>query len=160
MRWQVLYVRSRAEKKVSERLSQKGFETFCPCKTEVRQWSDRKKKVKVPYFRSYVFVRLAATDKLKVLQTPGAVRFLYWLGKPAIIRDSEMKQVIAFFKKYRSRPIQQQSFSRGDRIKIKKGPLKNRSAVVVEQRKNSVVLQIEQLNMTLRVQIDAHKVGK
>lgn len=42
--WYALYVRSRAEKKVSQELEHIGIEVFLPLITRVRQWSDRKKK--------------------------------------------------------------------------------------------------------------------
>jgi hypothetical protein len=54
----------------------------------VRQWSDRKKKVVVPTFNSYVFVQVADSDRDLVFQSVGAVRYL--LGKPAIVRDEEI----------------------------------------------------------------------
>jgi transcription antitermination factor NusG len=56
----------------------------------VRQWSDRKKKVVVPLFNSYVFVQVADSDRSLVFQSVGAVRYLFWLGKPAIVRDEEI----------------------------------------------------------------------
>ncbi|MGH2644138.1 MAG: transcription termination/antitermination NusG family protein, partial [Chitinophagaceae bacterium] len=53
MPWYALYTKSRNEKKVAERLVQKDIEIFFPLQEEVHQWSDRRKKVKVPVFRSY-----------------------------------------------------------------------------------------------------------
>jgi hypothetical protein len=55
----------------------------------VRQWSDRKKKVVVPLFNSYVFVQVADSDRSLVFQSVGAVRYLFWLAT-AIVRDEEI----------------------------------------------------------------------
>lgn len=153
MVWNVLYVKSRAEKKVSERLENDGVEVFCPLKTEVRQWSDRKKKVKIPYFPSYVFVRFEKKKKPDVLKTPGVVGFVYWLRKPAVIREQEMRTVMDFFKDRKDEKISFRSFKKGDRLKIERGPLKERKGVVLRQTKEKVVLQIEQLGVVLTAEV-------
>lgn len=160
MDWHVLYVNSRAEKKVADRLSLKGVEVFCPLRTEVRQWSDRKKKVEVPYFQSYVFVRFEPKQRLTVLQTPGVVGYLYWLKRPAVIREEEMNAVMQFFEIHAHQRIDSAPLSPGDKITIQEGALKDRKGVVLEQRNNKVMLQIEQLNISLQVEIANHKVKK
>jgi hypothetical protein len=44
MSWFVIYTRPQQEKKVAAGLTKIGVEAYCPIVTEVRQWSDRKKK--------------------------------------------------------------------------------------------------------------------
>ncbi len=58
MPWYVLYTKSRNEKKLTQLLSEKGFDVYCPLQETVKQWSDRKKKVQEPIFKSYIFVHL------------------------------------------------------------------------------------------------------
>lgn len=158
MNWLVLYVNSRAEQKVAERLSSKGFEVFCPLQTEVRQWSDRKKKVKTPYFRSYVFVRFDPKNRIEVLQTPGVVGFLYWLGKPAVIREKEMQEVMRFFDEHASTEIMCETFEPGQNVLVKEGPLQQQKGVVLRQSKQKVVLQIQQLGISLTAEVPKDKV--
>src|SRR5690554_7279042 len=79
MKWYALYTRPRNEKKVVQGLTSLGIEVYCPMVTEVRQWSDRKKKVALPLIPSYVFVRIAETKRSMVFEVPGVVRYLYWL---------------------------------------------------------------------------------
>lgn len=153
MDWQVLYVNSRAEAKVAERLALKGFEVFCPMKTTVRQWSDRKKVVEEPYFRSYVFVCFPSKKRLEVLQTPGVVGFVFWLRQPAVIREKEMQEVIRFFATHESEEISCTTFEPGQVLKIKEGPLKEQAGVVLRQSKHKVVLQIQQLGLALSVEV-------
>lgn len=153
MNWQVLYVNSRAESKVADRLSAKGFEVFCPMKVVVKQWSDRKKKVKEPYFRSYVFVHLNQSDRFDILQTPGVVGFVYWLHKPAIIPEKEMQEVITFFDDHPLQKIICESFETGQTLQIKEGLLQRKTGVVVRQSKHKVVLQIHQLGISLSVEV-------
>lgn len=160
MDWQVLYVKSRAEKKVAERLSLKGFEVFCPMQTVVKQWSDRKKKVSEPYFRSYVFVRFEKRMRLEVLQTPGVVGFVFWLRQPAIIREAEMVEVIQFFDKHEQKSITCEAFESGENLLIKEGLLKEKEGIVVRQSKHKVVLQIQQLGISLSVELPKDNVAK
>ena len=89
MNWYVVYTKPRWEKKVVEQLNQKGIECYCPLITQVRQWSDRKKKVDVPLFNSYVFVHLEESDRNSVFLSSGVVRYLFWLGKLAVVRAIE-----------------------------------------------------------------------
>lgn len=158
MNWQVLYVKSRAEKKVANRLEARGISSFCPLRTEVRQWSDRKKKVQVPYFPSYVFVCLDQRQSVEVLQTPGVVGYMYWLGKPAIIRTEEMEEVVAFFNTQDEREITCKPFEIGQRMRIKEGPLKTQRGIVLRQNKNKVVLQIEQLGVVFIAEISKNRI--
>ena len=66
--WYALYVKSRAEKKVAADLSANSIEYYLPLQKVLKQWSDRKKWVEEPLFRSYVFVRIISDDYYKVLQ--------------------------------------------------------------------------------------------
>jgi len=107
MGWYVLYTKSRNEKKVANLLTAKGIEVYSPLQEVIKQWSDRKKKVQEPVFRSYVFVHLKnyETDSVTVLMTPGAVRFLWWLGKPGLVRDDEIQLIKDFLNRYRDAEI-------------------------------------------------------
>ena len=91
MPWFVLITKPRSEKKVADRLVKNGLEVCCPLKTEIRQWSDRKKKVEVPLLPSMVLVQLDDADRNVVFQTPGVLRYLFWLGKPAVVSDKEVE---------------------------------------------------------------------
>ena len=158
MDWKVLYVNSRAESKVAERLTLKGLEVFCPMRTEIRQWSDRKRKVREPYFRSYVFVRVDKEMCLKTLQTPGVVGFVYWLQKPAVIREQEMQEVIGFFDVHDAKKIDCESFEPGQNVRINEGALKEKEGIVLRQSKHKVVLQIQQLGIALTAEVSKNKV--
>ncbi|WP_121667591.1 UpxY family transcription antiterminator [Mesonia aquimarina] len=158
MQWYAVYVKSRAEKKVNDRLDQQGFEAYCPLKTEVRQWSDRKKKVQVPYFSSYVFVKTTAKNRLEVLKTPGVVAFVYWLQQPAVISEKEMQSVQAFFNDYAAETIAITHYEPGQQLRVKHGVFEGKNGVVIRQQKNRVCLQLEQLNCSLSVELSKAQV--
>jgi transcription antitermination factor NusG len=114
--------------------------------------------VKVPYFRSYVFVRFEKGRRLEVLQTPGVVGFVFWLHKPALIREKEMQVVMDFFQDNAQKSIVCESFEPGQNLLIKDGPLKENKGVVLRQGKNKVVLQIQQLGVALTAEVPKNAV--
>ena len=89
--WRVIYVSSRAEKKVAERLNEKGIEAYVPIKKELKQWSDRKKMVESPLIKGYVFVRLDAQQRDKVLQQQGVLNYVRYNGGDALVREIEIE---------------------------------------------------------------------
>ena len=92
MPWYVVVTRPRAELKVKDRLKA----TWCVCmfaallRVEKRQWSDRVKKVVVPLLPSMVLVFLKDKDRDLVFGAPGVVRYLFYLGKPAVVPKKEV----------------------------------------------------------------------
>lgn len=89
--WFVLYVKVRQEFKTAERLERLGIQTYLPCMTEIRQWSDRKKKIQVPLLPSMVLVCIEEQDILKIFSIPGPVRFLFEHGKRATVSKKEIE---------------------------------------------------------------------
>lgn len=151
MPWYVLYTKPRNEKKVADRLVSKGIEIYCPLQEEVHQWSDRKKKVKVPVFRSYVFIHLAdyRKESIIVLETPGAVRFLWWLKKPGIARDEEIQNIRSFLREYG--PVEVTTlYQKGERVSITHGPLQEQQGIIVDLDKKMAQLYIDSLGVCLK----------
>ena len=82
--WYAVQTRARNEKAIAERLQEQGLTTFLPLVTEVRRWSDRKKKVELPLFSCYVFVRLVASnndERMRVYRTNGVFRIVSMRGE-------------------------------------------------------------------------------
>ena len=90
MNWFVLYTNSRAELKVAQRLEQLGVEAYCPVRMEVRERSDRKKRIAVPLLPSMVLVKIEEKNRNRVFEVQGVVRYLYWLSKPAFVTEDEV----------------------------------------------------------------------
>src|SRR6476619_2013170 len=99
-KWYAVYTRPRWEKKVAEILSRKKIENYCPLNKLLRQWSDRKKIVFEPLFTSYVFVKAAEKEHSEIRKIDGIINFVYWINKPAIIRNEEIESIKEFLKEY------------------------------------------------------------
>ncbi len=96
MNWYVLYTKPRCEKKVEEELLSLGINAYCPTQNEIRLWSDRKKRIQVPVLPSMILVNIDEKDINRVFESPLVVRYMFWMGKRAIVRQSE----IDILKKY------------------------------------------------------------
>ena len=88
--WYAVYTRSRSEKSLMELLKEKGIEAYVPLRKVIHQWSDRKRLVEEPLIRSYCFVKVSNKDYYEVLNTQGAVRYIWFSGKAASIPERQI----------------------------------------------------------------------
>ena len=148
MPWYALYTVSRQEKKVATRLAQLGVEVYCPLTIQVRQWSDRKKKVEVPLLPSYVFVNLEPNNREVVFQVSGVVRYLYWLGQPAIIKDAEIETLQKWLQD-KVVSFEVIGIQAGSLYEIPSGPFIGLKGIVEKVDKNQITLILEQLGVKI-----------
>ena len=151
MNWYVVYTKPKWEKKVADRLSQIGIECYCPIITQVKEWSDRKKKIEVPLFNSYVFVQLSDADRSSVFQIAGVIRYLFWLGKPAIVRDEEINVIKSSLQASNISEISVTTIQVGDKIKLESGAFSNQDAIVKEVSNTHYILVLESLGCVLKI---------
>jgi transcriptional antiterminator RfaH len=149
--WYVVYTKPKWEKKVAEKLTEAGIECYCPLITQMKQWSDRKKAIEVPLFNSYVFVQLEDGNRNSVFQVSGVVRYLFWLGKPAIVKDGEIEIIKTSLKAPNISDISVTSIQVGDRIKLETGAFSNQDAVVQEISNTYYTLVLESLGCVLKI---------
>lgn len=150
MNWYVVYTKPKWEKKVAEKLNQTGIECYCPIITQIKQWSDRKKKVEVPLFNSYVFVRLSDSNRSSVFQIAGVIRYLFWLGKPAIVKDEEIEIIKKSISSIDT-DLLVLPYKKGDRIKLESGIFSNQDAMVKEISNTHYILVLESLGCVLKI---------
>ena len=151
MNWYVVYTKPKWEKKVAEQLKNRGVECYCPLITQVRQWSDRKKKVQVPLFNSYVFVQLEESDRNLVFQSVGVVRYLFWLGNPAIVRNEEIEVIKKWLNESNDCEVTVGPYQIGDKVKLESGPFASQEAIVKEVNKTHYLLVLESLGCVLKM---------
>ena len=150
MPWFAIYTRPKNEKKVAEQLFKLGIDVYCPMVTQMNQWSDRKKKVESPLIRSDVFVNLEEKDRNSVFEVHGIVRYLYWLGKPAIIQDNEIELLRDSLKGILS-SVEVEGIQPGDSLTITKGPFQGKEGVVSQVEKNKIRLVLKELGVLVTI---------
>lgn len=152
-----MYTKPRWEKKIDSVLVRKGVESWCPLQKVERQWSDRKKIIEDPLFKSYVFVRIAPDERTKVLMTDGVLNFVHYLGKPAIIKDDEVDTI----KKYLAEKdasiaiLSEEGFQNEMKIKVNHGVFMGNEGTVIRGGKKKVYVKLESLGQVMVVEFPA-----
>lgn len=152
--WYALYTKPRWEKKVAKLLEEQGIENYCPINKVTKQWSDRKKVVLEPVFKSYVFVKVAANDKWELKKINGVLNFVYWLGKPAPIREEEIMTIKKFLNEFTDVEVSNVSLEVNSAVRIKNGVLMNYQGILVELFGNKARVRIESMGLQLSAQFD------
>ncbi len=129
LNWYALYTKPRKEQKVAQQLEELGFVVYLPLKVEVKQWSDRKKKVISPLFSSYVFIQIEESKRSDVFVIDGVLNYVFWLGKPAVIRNNEIELMRHEIEKP-NREVFVERLTPGEQIKLKEGVFKGQEAFV------------------------------
>src|SRR5438874_12448027 len=88
--WYAIYTNSRHEKLVAKQLQDRSIEAFLPLYRSLHRWKDRRQLVELPLFPSYVFVRIAAQKRLRVLEVSGVVSLVSFNGEPAALPEQEI----------------------------------------------------------------------
>lgn len=143
-----------AGKKVASLLEAKGIEYYCPLNKVVKQWSDRKKTVLEPLFKSYVFVRVEEKQKWELMKISGILNFVNYLGKPAKIRNSEIETVRKFLNEFESVDVVENSTPVNTIVKIRKGVLMNYQGILLEVSGNKASVKIESMGLQLTAVFD------
>lgn len=154
-KWFVIYTRPRWEKKVDELLKLQGIMSYCPLKKVKHKWADRMKEVELPLFNSYVFVYIDPREELKVRVTLGVMNFVYYMGKPAQVRDVVIEGVKRCMETFSDvEVVDLQHMEVGDRVMIKEGLMNHKEGQIIKLRQKSVVVVIDSLNCVLMTNVN------
>ncbi|MFV0482648.1 MAG: UpxY family transcription antiterminator [Bacteroidales bacterium] len=151
--WYAIRVRSRCEKKVSENLSRQGIENYLPLITEVRQWSDRKKKVTVPAISCYVFIRVCDSQKLTVLQGDNVVGFVCENRINKVIPEREINAMKQALSSNRIEVSFIQDIEIGEKVLIESGPLKGYEGIIINrQGKRKYLVRLDNIGYSMIIE--------
>jgi len=152
--WFAIYTKARNEKKVYERLMEKGVESYLPLIKTLRQWSDRKKWVEVPLLSSYVFVRVPQHQLREVIQVDGAAKFISFEGKPAAIPDKQIDNLRLLVNGEADIEVTGEKLAPGDPVEVTTGSLRGLTGELIKiNNRNKVVVRIDRLDINLIIKI-------
>ena len=120
----------------------------------MRQWSDRKKVVLEPLFKGYVFVKVAEDKKWELMNINGIVNYVYWLGKPARIRESEMDIIRKFLNEFSDVEVVEAGLGVNVEVRVRQGVLMNYHGILLELQGNKAKVQIESMGLQLSAFFD------
>ncbi|MGG9972086.1 UpxY family transcription antiterminator [Ferruginibacter sp. SUN002] len=154
LHWFAVYTKPRWEKKIAKTLDEKGIENYCPVNKVVKQWSDRKKVVLEPVFKSYVFVKISDDNKWDLKHVNGILNFVFWLGKPAVIKESEINTIKKFLNEFSDIQVVNTGFEKNTSVRVKQGVFMNYKGQVIEVIGNKAKVQIQSMGIILQANFE------
>ncbi len=153
--WQVVYTWSRHEKNVAQHLSGSGIEHFLPIYRATRNWNGRRARVNLPLFPSYIFVRIARRDRVRVLQVPGVVHLVTFNGSPAEVPNGEIQGMRAALELRASEP--HPYLATGTRVRIGTGPLSGLTGFITRHKGGArVVISVDSIHRSVAVELESN----
>ncbi|MCK4568861.1 MAG: UpxY family transcription antiterminator [Bacteroidales bacterium] len=154
--WYAIYTRSRTEKQTHKLLLKAGIDTYLPLIRVLKQWSDRKKWVEEPLFRSYIFVCITQAEYYDVLNTPGSVRFISFEGKAVAIPPQQIEAIRQYVDTGQELPDVELDLSPGTMVDIIAGPMRGISGELLEiMGKKKVRIEIDGLGQAVYLELPA-----
>lgn len=158
--WYALRTRYQHEKMAAESLVNKRFVTFLPLYQAVRRWKDRTKRLSLPLFPGYLFVRGGLRRWRDVVTTPG-IRGLVKVGdQAASVPEAEIEAI----RRVVDSPMAAEPcpfIKCGDWVEVKVGPLAGLRGILVRKKNQfRLVLSIEMLGKAVAVEVDAMMVER
>jgi transcriptional antiterminator RfaH len=155
--WYAVYTKPRSEKKLADRLNDKGIEAYLPMRRTLKQWSDRKKMVNEPLISSYVFVNIFRDHYFDVLNTPGAVKYIWFCGKPAAIPETQIDTLKLILGQEPEIDCISAGLLQGTRVKVTSGPLKELTGELLSYAgKHRVMVRVDHIDKALLLTISPH----
>jgi transcription antitermination factor NusG len=152
--WHAVHIRHQHEKVVADILINERFDIFLPLYPTVRRWKDRMKRLSLPLFPCYVFLRGGLDRKLQIVQTPGVHGIVGTAGRPGVIPEEE---IAAIRRAVDSRlNIEPYPYLKvGDRVRITAGPLFGLEGILIrKQDQLRMVLSVEMLGRSVAVEVN------
>lgn len=154
-KWFALYTKSRTEKKVNQELVDKEIECYLPLEKKLKLWSDRKKWVEEPFIRSYIFVNIEESNLQKALNTPGVVTVIRFSGKPAPVREEQIKIIQSVLSSSEKYELSTEKFEPKEKVEVTQGSLKGLVGEMVHHlNKYKVLVRIESINQNILIKIN------
>ncbi|WP_186758757.1 UpxY family transcription antiterminator [Echinicola salinicaeni] len=152
--WFVMYTAPRAEKKVAKRLEENNIEVYLPIIEEVRQWSDRKKKVQRPLFNGYIFVKIEHNRLWEALQVQGAVKFVNFSGTHARVREDEIEAIKRIVNTGVAVEVDSSEIQEGEKVKILGGPLQGFEGECIQKgNQDYFIIRVPSIHQTVMVNV-------
>ena len=152
MNWYVLHTKPRCEKKVEEKLKSIGINAYCPSRYEIRFWSDRKKRIDVPLLPSMVLVNIDDKQINRVFQCSSVVRYMFWLGKRAIVRQNEVQILRKYLDgNYNLIDCDISNIKVGDNFKL--SSFNNENGIVNRISKNNLWIYLKSIGYSVKLKL-------
>jgi len=114
--WYIVYTRPGQEKKVTENLSRKKIECYCPLNNAIHQSFYGKRAASEVLFCSYSFVKICEIQIPELQKISGVINLVFWLNKPFIVPEQEIHIMREFLSEYRNVTLKKIGIDRKNRF--------------------------------------------
>jgi len=151
--WFVFYTYPKAEKYVQALLTDAGFEVYLPLMEVVRQWHDRRKKLQLPIFPNYIFVKIDIRKIYEVLKFPRIVQCIRFNNKPCHLREDEI-ELIRNIENNSTNIIVSGKLKKGEWVTLQGGPLNGMKGIIQEcNQSRYIIVNLYSLAYSLKVSL-------
>jgi transcription antitermination factor NusG len=158
--WFVVYTKPRWEKKIALILLNKGIENYCPLNKVTKQWTDRKKVVEEPLFKGYIFICPNKLQKWDIKKVPGILNYVHWLGKPAVVKESEINVIKKFLHEFDDVEVSQKEIAMHETVQVKQGLMMNYRGIVLEVIGSKAKVKIDSMGIVLTAVFEQRNLEK
>jgi transcription antitermination factor NusG len=152
--WYVAYTLPRHEKSIADRLLHQDVETYLPLYSSVRKWNRRHVEAELPLFPGYVFVKIAITDRVRVLAHPGVIRLIGFNGNAVAIPDGEVERLRSLLEVWKGKPYP--FLTVGKQIRIKSGPFASLEGRIIRRKgRMRIIVSLELIQRAILLEMDA-----
>jgi transcriptional antiterminator NusG len=159
--WFALYVQVNHEKEVTDRLEQKSVECWLPLMECWSKRQDRRKRIHVPLFPGYLFVRAVMDNytNVHILRTPGALTILRNSEGPLPVPQYQIENL----KRMLELPDQISLHSylkEGDWVQVVRGHLAGCVGILIRRKpkKGRLVVGVDLIRKSVSVELDTEDV--
>jgi len=160
-KWFAIYTKYKREKTVQRDLNLKGIETFLPIQKVVRVYTRKRKVVELPLISCYIFVKITKPEYVPVLETDDVVKFVRFSKNLISIPEEEIKLLRQIIGEGIPVTAEKIGFQKGDAVEIIGGTLLGLKGTLVEEHgEKEMVIDLETMGYSLRMQVDAKLLRK
>lgn len=154
LRWYVLYTRTNFEMKVNLGIMAQEVESYLPMQTIWKKWSDRRKRLFVPLFPNYVFVKMRLLEKSKVLSVPGVIKMISFDRKPIAVSEEDLEKVRRLVDSNRDLAVEVERYV-GMKVRVVSGVFSGLEGEIIRvSNRVRLLVKLSTINQALSVEID------
>ncbi len=153
--WFAVYTTCRHEKRIAQHFEQRGIKCYLPLYRTQRRWKDRPAvSLDLPLFPGYIFVHIDRPKRLAVLQVPGVLSLIGFMGTQFNpLPEFEIEALQKGLDPLRAEP--HPLLLAGQRARIRKGALAGIEGIVVRKKNNlRVVLTLDLIMQSISLEVD------
>src|ERR1035437_9783104 len=154
--WYIIYTKPKCEKKVAVSFTKKNIENFCPLNCIKIQSFRRSKTLQELLFKSYVFVNITEKETSLLKQADGVISLLYWMGKPAIIREDEIEK--ESINDHQNIELERTQVNTSDIARIVDGPLYSMDGKVFALKNKTVKVNLPSLGYIMVARMEEESI--